>query len=178
MRSTVLVFAGFEVAMFLVAHLQHPERAIKAVVAGLGTPIIIYLFTLIFVIGGMSVDAIARSTWPTIDLLRSFEVAGLFFERLEFPFLVVWTMQMFSNFTCYYYGASLGISQILKLRMHPVILGLMPVIYLSAIIPKRINDVFAVGDFIGWSSIVLFFVIPLPLYIVWLIRRKGLKHHG
>ena len=177
LKSTVLVFSGFEVTMFLIAHMQHPKQAIKAVVTGLGIPVCIYLFTLIFVVGGLSVDAVLRSTWPTIDLLRSFEISGLFFERLEFPFMVIWTMQMFSNFTCYYYGASLGISQLIKVNISPVILGLMPFIYLSAMIPKRSNDIFAVGDFIGWSSAVLFVIIPLPLYLIWLIRSKGLKQH-
>lgn len=177
LKSTILVFSGFEVIMLLVAHMQHPEKAIKAVVVGISVPVFLYFLTIIFVVGGMSIDAVLRSTWPTIDLLRSFEVTGLFFERLEFPFLVIWTMQMFSNFTCYYYGASVGVSQLFNLQYRPVIFGLMPILYIAALIPKRINDVFAMGDFIGWFAAGLFFIIPLPLYIVWLIRRKGLKHN-
>jgi len=177
MKSTVLVFAGFEVIMLLIAHMQHPEKAIKAVVAGISVPVILYFFTIVFVIGGMSTDAVLRSTWPTIDLLRSFEVSGLFFERLEFPFLVIWTLQMFCNFTCYYYGATIGISQLFNLKYRSVIFGVMPALYISAVIPHRINDVFEVGDLIGWSAAWLFFLIPLPLSIIWLIRRKGLKHN-
>ncbi|GIP17280.1 germination protein BB [Paenibacillus montaniterrae] len=175
LKATVLIFAGFEVVMFLVAHMQHPEKAIKAMIAGISVPLAIYFFTIIFVIGGMSIDAILRSTWPTIDLLRSFEVAGLFFERLEFPFLVIWMMQLFCNFTCYFFGASLGISQLLRIKFRPVIFAMMPIIYLASVIPQDINDLFALGDIIGWSGIILFCLIPLPLSIIWLIRRKGLR---
>jgi len=176
-KSTVLVFAGFEVLMFLVAHMQHPERAVKAMVAGFSIPLVLYFVTVIVVIGGMSMEAVMLSTWPTIDLLRSFEVAGLFFERLEFPFLVIWMMQLFCNFTCYYYSASLGISQLFKFKQHMVSFGLMPIIYISGVMPQRINDVFSVGEYVGWVGLILFFLIPLPLSIVWLIRTKGLKQH-
>src|SRR5690606_19027832 len=111
----------------------------------------------------------------TIDLLRSFEVAGVFFERLEFPFLVIWTLQLFCNFTSAFYGASIGISHLFKLHFHPTIFALMPLIYIVAVYPEKINDVFILGDFIGWFSVGLFFLITLPLTIVYLIRKKGLR---
>lgn len=175
LKSTVLVFAGYEIIMVVVAHMQHPKKAIKAAIGGIGIPVVLYFFTIVMVVGGMSIDAVVRSTWPTIDLLRSFEVAGVFFERLEFPFLVIWTLQLFCNFTTSYYGASIGISHLFKLRFHLIIFVLMPLIYLVAMLPDRINDVFQLGNFIGWFSVGLFLLIPLPLSIILLIRRKGLK---
>lgn len=176
LKSTVLVFAGCEVVMTLVAHMQHPERAVKAMMAGIGIPLVLYLFTVVMVIGGMSTDSVLRSTWPTIDLLRSFEVAGLFFERFEFPFLVIWIMQMFCNFTSSYFNASLGISQVFRIKIHPVIFGLIPVIFITAIVPKRMNDVFGLGSSIGMMGIILFVLLPVMLSIVFMIRKKGLKH--
>lgn len=177
LKSTILVFTGCEVVMTLVAHMQHPKRAVKAMVAGIGIPILLYLLTVVMVIGGMSTDAVLRSTWPTIDLLRSFEVAGLFFERFEFPFLVIWMMQMFCAFTSFYFNASLGISQVFQIKIHPVILGLIPVIFIAAIVPKRMNDVFGLGDAIGIMGIILFVLLPVILSVVFIIRKKGLKHH-
>jgi len=174
-KSTVLVFSGIEVTMLLVGYMESPKQAVKAMIAGVSIPLIIYLITVVIVIGGMSTDAIMRSTWPTIDLLRSFEVSGLFFERLEFPFLVIWMTQLFCNFSCYFYSASLGISQLFKLRLRVVIFALIPLIYISALIPTRMNEVFEVGDFIGWTGLAMFLLIPLPLSIIWLIRRKGMK---
>lgn len=175
LKSTILVFTGCEVIMVLIAHMQHPERAVKAVFTGIGIPIMLYLFTIVMVIGGMSVDAVLRSTWPTIDLLRSFEVTGLFFERLEFPFLVIWMMQMFCNFTSFYFSASLGLSQIFRLRFGPVLFALMPVIFISAMIPKRINDVFQLGGAIGYIGIFFFALLPALLSAIYWIRKKGLR---
>lgn len=177
LKSTVLVFTGCEVIMMLVAHMQHPERAFKATFVGIGIPFVLYLMTVVVVIGGMSVDSVMNSTWPTIDLLRSFEIAGLIFERFEFPLLVIWMMQLFCNFTSFYYNASLGISQVFNVRIHPVIFGLIPAIFITALLPERINEVFKLGDNIGNMGIVLFFLVPVLLSFILIVRKKVLKHN-
>ena len=35
------------------------------------------------VIGALSIDGVVMSTWPTLELMRSFEIPGLIFERFE-----------------------------------------------------------------------------------------------
>ncbi|MBT2289392.1 GerAB/ArcD/ProY family transporter [Paenibacillus albidus] len=175
LKSTVLVFTGCEVIMTLTAFMQHPKQAVKAMFMGIGIPLVLYLLTIVMVIGGLSVDSVSTSTWPTIDLVRSFEVPGFFFERLEFPLLVIWMMQMFCNFCSFFFNASLGISQVFKLRFHPVIFGLIPPIFISVMVPKRINDVFTLGDTIGKMGIILFFLVPVLLSVILFIRKKGLK---
>jgi spore germination protein len=177
LKSTVLIFTGCEVMMTLVAHMEHPHRAVKATFIGLGIPIALYFITVVVVIGGMSVDSVLNSTWPTIDLLRSFEITGLIFERFEFPFLVIWMMQLFCNFTSFYFNASLGVSQIFNLKFHFVVFGLIPIIFLITMLPERINDVFKLGDSIGTMGIVLFFLLPVLLTFILLFRKKVLKHN-
>ncbi|MNW49060.1 Spore germination protein YndE [compost metagenome] len=177
LKSSILIFTGCEVIMTLVAHMQHPQRAVKAALAGIGIPMLLYLLTVVMVIGGLSVDGVLRSTWPTIDLLRSFEVAGLFFERFEFPFLVIWMMQLFCNFTCFYFNASLGISQVFNIKLPPVIFALIPLIFIISMIPKHINELFGLGDAIGMIGILLFILLPVLLSFIYLIRKKGLGHH-
>lgn len=175
LKSTILIYSGCEVIMTLVGHMECPKEAMKAMSVGIGIPLLIYLSTVIVVIGGMSVDAVMRSTWPTIDLMRTFEITGLFFERFEFPFLVIWIMQMFCNFSSFYFNASLGISQIFKVSRTWAILGLIPIIFIFTMLPKRINDVFNLGNDIGYAGIIIFFLIPCLLSLIYIIRKKGLK---
>ncbi|UQZ34955.1 spore gernimation protein [Paenibacillus sp. PK3_47] len=177
LKSTVLVYTGCEVVMILVAFMQDPRQALKAMLTGIGIPVCLYFITVVMVIGGISIDSAITSTWPTIDLIRSFEVTGLFFERMEFPLMVIWLMQMFCNFSSFFFHASLGVSQIFRLPIHPVIFALVPVIYISAMVPKSVHDLFTLGDAIGKMGIVLFILLPLLLSVIWLIRRKGLKQH-
>ncbi|OKP80540.1 spore gernimation protein, partial [Paenibacillus sp. P3E] len=177
LKSTVLVFTGCEVVMVITAFMQHPEHAIKAMLTGIAIPMILYILTVVMVIGGLSIDSVITSTWPTIDLVRSLEITGFFFERFEFPLLVIWMMQMFCIFSSFYFNAALGISQVFKIRLVPVIFGLMPVIFITAMIPVRINDVFAVGDVIGRMGILLFFLLSVLLSVVLIIRKKVLKQN-
>ncbi|CAH1224365.1 Spore germination protein YndE [Paenibacillus auburnensis] len=177
LKSTVLVYTGCEVVMTLVAFMQQPRQAVKAMLVGIGIPIGLYLLTVVMVIGGVSIDSAITSTWPTIDLIRSFEIPGFLFERMEFPLMVIWLMQMFCNFCSFFFQASLGISQIFRLRVHTVIYLLVPVIFISTMVPKSVNELFSLGDMIGKAGIVLFLLIPLMLSVIWLIRTKGLKQH-
>ncbi|CAM4428431.1 GerAB/ArcD/ProY family transporter [Paenibacillus typhae] len=177
LKSTVLVYSGCEVILTLVAFMQKPGQAVKTMLIGIGIPVGLYLLTVVMVIGGLSIDSVITSTWPTIDLIRSFEISGFLFERMEFPLMVIWLMQMFCNFCSFFFQASLGLSQILKLKVHPVIYMLVPVIFISAMIPKTVNEVFSLGDFIGRMGLVLFLLLPVLLSIIWLIRTKGLKQH-
>ncbi len=177
LKSTILVFAGCEVVMTLVAFMQHPEKAFKAMAAGICIPLVLYFLTVFMVIGGLSVDSTVTSTWPTINLMRSFEIPGFLFERLEFPLLVIWVMQMFCNFCSFFFNASLGISQVFGVKYRYAIFGLIPLIFISTMTPIRMMEVFSLGDAIGYMGILLFLMIPVFLSIVLMIRRKGMKQN-
>lgn len=177
LKSSILVYSGCEVVMTIVAFMDNPKQAAKAMLGGIAIPFGLYLLTVIFVIGGLSINSVITSTWPTIDLIRSFEITGFFVERLEFPLMVIWLMQMFCNFCSFFFQASLGISQLFKLSYQPVIFVMVPLLYLSTMVPKSRQDLFALGDAIGIMGVWLFLLIPVLLSIVWWIRVKGLKQH-
>ncbi|MNP76387.1 Spore germination protein YndE [compost metagenome] len=54
--------------------------------------------------------------------------------------------------------------------------ALLPLIYLTALMPKTVEETFALGDMLGNSSVLLFATLPLLLLIISLIRKKGGKH--
>lgn len=177
LKSTVLIFTGCEVTMILVAYMQKPKQAVRAMLGGIAVLLCLYLLTVVMVIGGISINSAITSTWPTIDLMRSFEIPGFIFERMEFPFMVIWLMQMFCNFSSFFFQSTLGISQIFKMKLHPIIYAMVPVLFLSAMLPKSMTDLFALGDAIGKMGILLFLLLPVLLSVIWLIRVKGLKQH-
>ncbi len=178
LKATVLIYTGCEVVMTIVAQMENPRHAIKAMLAGISIPFGLYLITVIMVIGGLSVDSAVTSTWPTIDLIRSFEVSGFLFERFEFPLMVIWLMQMFCNYSSFFYNSSLGIAQLFELPYRKVIFALMPVILLASMVPKNMNEVFSLGDMIGKMGIALFFLFPVLLTMMASIRFKGGINHG
>lgn len=176
MKSAILIYSGCEVVLVITAFLQEPKQAFKAFWGGISIPVFLYLLTVIFVIGCLSIDSVVTSTWPTIDLVRSFEITGFFVERLEFPFMVIWLMQMFCNFSSFFFQASLGLSHIFNMHVRSAIYILGPIIFIATMLPKSMQDVFRLGDTIGFLGLGMFFVLPLILSLIWLVRKKGAKN--
>ncbi|HDV4625564.1 TPA: GerAB/ArcD/ProY family transporter, partial [Bacillus anthracis] len=108
-------------------------------------------------------DGVVTRTWPTIDLMRSFEISGLIFERFESLLLVIWIMQIFATYTISYYAAALGLAQLFKKSIHPFIFALIPIIYIIAMTSKNINDLLKLGDMLGNAALFLFGLLPLLL---------------
>jgi spore germination protein len=174
-KSTLLAFTGYEVMLVIMAFMSFPQKGLKAVSAGVLTSLVIYIITLILVIGGLSIDGVKTKTWPTLDLIRSFEMEGLIFERFESLLLIIWIMQIFSTYTITHYAASLGCAQLLKRKMLPFLLVMLPVIYIIAMVPQSLDQAFKLGDFIGNVSIYLFGGIPILLLLLSILRKKGIK---
>ncbi|MDM5309785.1 spore germination protein [Peribacillus frigoritolerans] len=173
-KTTTLAFTGPEIMLLLIPFMNQPKKAIKAMLVGVSIPLIFYVITVVMVIGALSVDGVLTRTWPTLDLIRSFEVAGLIFERFESLLLVIWIMQIFATFTITFYAAALGLAQLSKKSIHPFMFGLLPILYIIAMIPKNINDLFKLGDIIGNVALFLFGLFPLLLLII--SRVKGGKY--
>ena len=171
-KVTALSFSGIEIILFMLPFMKKPDQAIKAVLAGAVLPLLFYMITVVMVIGGLSVEGVVTRTWPTIDLMRSFELQGLIFERFESLLLVIWIMQLFTTFVISFYGAALGISQLFQKNIQPIMYGLLPIIYLTAMAPKNINIMVAFGDFIGNSGVFLGGILPLLLLMISKIKKR------
>ncbi|NUJ15244.1 GerAB/ArcD/ProY family transporter [Bacillus glycinifermentans] len=174
-KATVLSLTSAEVMLFLLAFMKKPQKGVKVVVVGISISLIFYLVTVIFVIGALSVDGVVTRTWPTLDLMRSFEIPGLVFERFESLLLTIWIMQLFATFAISYYAASLGLSQLFHKNIHTVMYALLPVMYVIAMTPKNLNGIFQFGDFISRLAVILFVLVPIPLLMISKIRKKELN---
>ncbi|WP_141434487.1 spore germination protein [Bacillus sp. 03113] len=175
-KTTTLAFTGLEYMLFLVAFMQKPDKAVKAMLVGITIPMFFYVITVVRVIGAFSIDGMVSRTWPTIDLMRSFEIPGLIFERFKSLLLVIWIMQIFTSFTFVFYVAALGLAQLFKKSINPFIYGLIPVIYIISAIPRSIDELFKLGDIIGNAALYLFGLPPLILLII--SKWRGGKHEA
>ncbi|WP_405154038.1 spore germination protein [Paenibacillus sp. FSL K6-0108] len=176
-KSSVLAYTGYEVMFVVMAFMKNPEKGRKAMVWGILIPMVIYLITLVMVVGSLSIEGMKTRTWPTLDLMRSFEIEGLFFERFESLLLVIWIMQIFSTSTITHYAASLGCSQLFKKKMLPFLIILLPISYITAMLPQNVDETFKLGDALGNASIYLFGVLPLLLLLLSMLRKKGGKYN-
>ena len=170
-KTTSLAYTGPEIMLILLVFMEQRKKAVKAILVGISIPLVFYVITVVMVIGALSIDGVVTRTWPTIDLMRSFEISGLIFERFESLLLVIWIMQIFATYTISYYAAALGLAQLFKKSIHPFIFALIPIIYIIAMTSKNINDLLKLGDMLGNAALFLFGLLPLLLLII--TRLKG-----
>ncbi len=172
--STFLSYSGFEFMLIWLAFMQQPQKAGKAALLGTLVSMIIYFITMVVVIGGLSVDETKTLLWPTLEVVREYEVMGLFIERFETFLLAVWIMQIFTTFVICYYMASLGLAQLFRKKLNSCIYFLLPVIFIIAMYAEDINGVFRLGDIIGYVAFIFGGALPIILLSVTFLRRK--KH--
>ncbi|MDO7908062.1 GerAB/ArcD/ProY family transporter [Paenibacillus sp. JX-17] len=172
LKSTFLAYTGYEIMFVAMAFMKKPDKGIRAIAGGVLTPMVIYLITFVMVVGGLSVEGVKNKTFPTLDLMRSFEIEGLIFERFESLLLVIWIMQIFSTHTITMYAASLGASQMMKKKIMPFLLAGLPLVYIAALAPKNEKEAFAMGELLGNVSIILFGVVPLLILLIDMLRSR------
>lgn len=90
---------------------------------------------------------------------------------------MIWMLQMFCNFCSFFFNASLGVSQVFGLEYRYAIFGLIPIIFISTMTPVRMMDVFSLSGAVEYMGIILFFLVPVLLSIVFVIRKKGMKQN-
>ncbi|MFB7138756.1 GerAB/ArcD/ProY family transporter [Gottfriedia sp. NPDC056225] len=165
------VFSGFEIILFIFMFMKEKKQAPKVVIIGLGIPIFFYTMTTIIVVGALSVDGVLLQTWPVLTYIRGYEIPGLFFERFDSLFIVIWIMQIFTTYTIGLFLSALGMTQILKKKsIRPFLFGMIPIIFIIASVPRNINEVFKMGGMQGNVAIYLFSILPILLLIISFIR--------
>ncbi|WP_083679523.1 GerAB/ArcD/ProY family transporter [Paenibacillus amylolyticus] len=171
-QPAVLSYSGYEMMLILTAYMTHPKESTKTVIWSISIVTLICSFTMVMVVGCLSLSGITTRTFPTLDLLRSFEMEGVFFERFELLLLIFWIVQIFATFTIKYYFTSIGIQNLFRLRkVQPIYYLLLPLIYLVSTLPKSLFQALVLGDILGNVSAVLFAVIPLLLLLIDIIRK-------
>lgn len=173
LTTTSLSFAGFEIMLIIFMFMKEKKNASKASIIGIGLPVIFYTITIVAVVGSFSVAGVVSQTWPVLTYVRSYEISGLFFERFDSILLVIWIMQIFTTYIIAFFAAAIGMAQICKKRsFHPFLFGIVPFIYLIAMIPKDINGVFKMGDLLGNFSFYTFAIMSMFLLFISFVKEK------
>jgi spore germination protein len=171
-KTTSLSYIGIELMIILSAYLTDPKKGKKIVFIGVLLPMIFYLVTVVIVIGALSIDGVGNLAWPTISLINSFEFPGIFFERFDSLFLIVWILQIFATISITLYVASLGLSQLFNKDIKVFLLLFLPIVLIISMVPNDIHQLFALGDLLGNAAILLFGILPILLLGVSFLRRK------
>ncbi len=166
------VNSGVEFIMIWIAFMKHPKKAKKVVFFGTAIPTALNLTATILIIGALSINGVKADTYPLISFVKQYEYVGIFFERFESFLLIVWLIQIFFTYLLTHYTASLGLSQLFGKKLKPFVLLFLPIIYLIALFPGNLLDVFALQTYIGNYSLIISVIIPIFLIGIIMIKLK------
>ncbi|NRD77741.1 GerAB/ArcD/ProY family transporter [Bacillus sp. BRMEA1] len=176
-KTSALSLSGFEVMLLFTAFMKEPQKAVKSTLIGIGVVIPLYVLIVVMCIGTFGIDELKTLTWPMMEDAMSIEVPGGVLERFESLFSILWVMTMYTTFVPFHYAASLGLGQLLNRNYQTFIFASLPVIYLIAMYPENLDNVFALGSFIGYSSVFIMGIMPFYFWIIAMIRGKGIASY-
>ncbi|MGE6630025.1 GerAB/ArcD/ProY family transporter [Bacillus sp. NPDC077027] len=171
-NASAISFVGIEMMLFMPIFLKTQKHTFAYGTIGFMIPVIIYIFTYVLVVGALTVKETATLTWPTIALFQSFDIHGIFIERLESFLLIVWLIQLYTSFVGYTFFATIGLCQLTKLPKIIVLALLTIIIYGAAIYPKNVDTVRDYLIYVNNLFFVLFGILPFLLFVIVFIKRR------
>ncbi|MBX0356117.1 endospore germination permease [Halobacillus sp. Nhm2S1] len=135
----------------------------------IGLTALIYVVFHIISIGVLGVEELKEITFPTIEMAKSIEFQGFFFERFELIFLFGWLTTAFTSFTAYMYTLTLGLKNMFTpTRWFLPVAGIL--ILALTLYPEGLTEVFHYSTYIQLISVAAIVILPALLLIVSLVR--------
>lgn len=158
---------GFAIITIFGLYMNQSSGVVTAACWGAGVVAALNSIAVFCAIGVFGEQALQSVLFPVMELVKSVEVPGGFFERIELLFLTVFLMTSFATISIGMFVSALGMQKLLKTQLRRNILILSPVMMLIALIPRDLSQIFAVGRMIELSGIILEGAVPaLLLFIV------------
>lgn len=175
--DSTFAYAGLGILFFYIPLTKDANKVPSRAAFGMSWVVVLYLFiylTSIAVFGQATTEAIRL---PLIELAKTIEIPGGFFERMESVFFVIWLTAIFTTTIMAYDVAVFALQSILpKLKKHTIVFGLSPIIFFISMIPKNFleNRIFA--NFVSYTTYIIPIVVAILLWIMYGI--KGGKGRG
>ncbi|SFK03248.1 spore germination protein [Halobacillus dabanensis] len=176
LSATTITFFSFLGMEFLLifAKLIKKKKAKHLLItmwASIGFTTLIYVAFHIISIGVLGVEELKEITFPTIEMAKSIEFQGFFFERFELIFLFGWLTTAFTSFTAYTYASTLGLKNLFKpSKWFLLVAGVF--IFTFTMLPKGLTEVFHYSTHIQVISFTAIVVLPALLLVVSTVRRN------
>lgn len=178
--KTSAAYLGFSVIILFMAYSQDNGKIVKANLTGVGIPAFVYVIVNLAGLAVFGYEELNLLVWPTLELVKSVEFPGLILERVESLFLAIWVAAVYTTVGNLFYASCMATAQFLPFRRKDtarrwIAVLFLPLLYIIALQPQNIFELFSWLEMIGYVGFFASYMLPLILYILALIRRKGRK---
>ncbi|MDI3508764.1 MAG: spore germination protein [Clostridiales bacterium] len=158
----------------IVPFLNKPKDVSKGALYASIVVAFIGIFIITLTISAIGANGAKTSIVPSVSALSAAEYPGMFIERLPTIFIGLWLMMVLPTIAGLLWAAALVLSQMLGFTEYkPLIMPLVPIIYIISLIPQNIIGVDKFFRFLIPYGIGILFIIPIILYT--LATIKGVK---
>ncbi|WP_226579589.1 GerAB/ArcD/ProY family transporter [Halobacillus litoralis] len=172
-KITLFSFVGIEFLLVFgtLIKKKSAKNLMYTLWTSLGLTSMLYILFIIISIGVLGVEELKEIAFPTIEMAKSIEFQGFFFERFELIFLFGWLITAFTSLTAYYFSMTTGMKKMFGgSRFMIWISG--TIIYVLTLYPEGLTDVFHYSQLIQIISAIAVIAIPGILLLVSLLRRQ------
>jgi spore germination protein len=176
LETTIFSFMGIEILFFLLAHMKASHLRALPLNLGITFVTILYVLIVVFSYSVISVNGVKNIIFPVISLAEEVEIVEGLIERFEPLMIVIWSMAIFNTMAIIHLLAVQTIkSELLKLKKGAWVLAVVTFfIYIIAFIPNSIEEVFTLGDLVGYTGVTLIILgLLIGFLTVWFRTKKS-----
>ncbi|MCV9884206.1 GerAB/ArcD/ProY family transporter [Metabacillus halosaccharovorans] len=165
---------GFEVLFFIFPFIKEKDKLLFFSQLAVWFTTLLVLFTTVISILFFSSKELEKNIWPLFSMISV--VHFPFLERFEYLALSIWILVIFSNLSITLFISSKGVKHIFHVKQkHGIWIISIIIFIMSFFITKRVDiDLFI--DQIGHIGFYLWFVYPILLYSISIIKSKILSY--
>jgi spore germination protein len=175
LATATYAFGGFEIVYLILPFMRSKEGIRKTFFKSTVFITLFYAIVTILCLMFFTKEHTKELLWPTITLIRSIVIPGAFIERWEGLVMALWVLFYFTTFVNMYYFSGDIVKE--AFHLHDIKLSsliMAPVIYLIALYPQNIAEVYDIsGKVTPILSIFSFIILPLVLLFTSSIKRRG-----
>lgn len=166
-----LPYVGIEILFFYIALVKQPKKVAGKAAFGMTWAVGLYFFIYLTCIAVFGQPATEVIRLPFIELAKSAELPGGFFERMESVFFVIWITAIFTTAMMAFDMAVMALQTMLpNLKKMTIILTLSPLIFLIGMLPNDFLEHIKFGEYLGYFSWGLIGVVTILLWIMYGIK--------
>ncbi|HLR03394.1 MAG TPA: endospore germination permease [Virgibacillus sp.] len=172
LKAVLISFAGVSILWFYTPYMRHPKEAPKRVAFGVGFVAVMYVFWFLVTIGVFGPTVTANLVYPSVELAKSIEIPGQFFERFESLFFVIWAMGIFNTASMSLDVMVLALTSVFtKVRKQVMIYIVSPFVFFIAMLPKNIIQLGDYGNALSLTAFIYTIAVLVLLFVLMKVRK-------
>lgn len=164
-QETIYSFLGFEIMLVFFPFVINRNKVLRITLLALTFVTVLYAGNIMLIFGVLGVEHTLLQKWPLINYLR---VGTLpFIQRVDSLVLFIWTAQILAVVAIQYFSGTLTLATLTRRHYHDIwAIACWPLIYLVAILPRHLSQVFMFTDIIGrWGLLSILAIVALLILV-------------